>query len=785
MRRLLLTACVALAGAAVLWRFGRSGDPGLETSPSPSTPAAQAEGAPLLQGAARAKAPGTGLAPESGAAPSPASLGSAAGLVVAFELPPRADPAAPLRVLVLDGSGRNVAKDGSAGEEFLFEGLAAGKATIEIEADGLLLGGDAAAALTLGTRTRLESRLEAGVRLEGRVLDERTGAPVQGARLDVRGGGEIGGMQSSGGRASYGAVVTDAEGRFRTRGLPFDFIVTLRVEASGFRRAERPLLLQPVEGARAPLEIRLAPGGTVRGVVRDADGRAAVGAIVTVGPAGDVTWQAEPLVEPADGGMRPPGTQLLRALADGEGAFVASGLALGQELCAVAALAGHGNSPPLRGLVLTETRSELVAELVLARPAHVLVRVIDADGRPVSSGHATLGPEWGESFPVSEAGVLDFGAVAPGEHALRLGVPGFVPVREILRVQAGQRLDHTVRLDPGVAISGVVVDDLGEPLSGVWIAAAPRDDEGWGSGATSDAQGRFHITGLQRGVHGVRARGREDSMRPVEPVAAPTQGLRLVLVRGGWVRARFRPPSGATAPKYLLVGSYGPKGGGHAGSQAWEDGVVEWEVPAGKRDLRVEAQGYAPWRRVVDVEPAGILDLGELVLDVGVTLRGRVVDAAGAPIAGAVVETAGHVDAKSQSGVDGRFSLAHLPRQTVRVVAQADGYVAASSRAALEGEAPELTLTMLRGGVLAVRLLPASGPLPEELIVHVQAIDTDDPDAPGRWDYADPDAEGCSRSRLLPGRYRVQIQRDGKEVVPASEVVLTDGLETALEVHLP
>src|SRR5437667_12230901 len=65
-------------------------------------------------------------------------------------------------------------------------------------------------------------------------------------------------------------------------------------------------------------------------------------------------------------------------------------------------------------------------------------------------------------------------------------------------------------------------------------------------------------------------------------------------------------------------------------------------VPAGSHVLAVTAPGYAPKRVEAQVAPSGrAVDVGDVELETGLTIQGRVHDRAGAAIAGVVVDDAG------------------------------------------------------------------------------------------------------------------------------------------------
>lgn len=91
-------------------------------------------------------------------------------------------------------------------------------------------------------------------------------------------------------------------------------------------------------------------------------------------------------------------------------------------------------------------------------------------------------------------------------------------------------------------------------------------------------------------------------------------------------------------------------------------------LPAGRFDLRIEGDGFAPLERS-DVEipaGAGLRDLGRFVVERGAVLTGRIVDSYGQSVAGAEIRAGGidgTVRSTAVSGPHGYFTLVNLPRE--------------------------------------------------------------------------------------------------------------------------
>ncbi|HYO73596.1 MAG TPA: carboxypeptidase regulatory-like domain-containing protein, partial [Archangium sp.] len=191
----------------------------------------------------------------------------AACVIEGFVVDARGLPAADAEVRV-SGEAAQVVTTG-AGGGFSFE-VEPGAHTVSArrgeEAGGL----DAPVLARAGKTVRdVRIKLGPGAVLEGRVVARSSGAPVEGARVDVSPHASIG---------DSGRAMTDGEGHFLVSGLAaggYD----VRVGAPGFSPAmRRGLTVSP--GERFPVSIVLTGTGSVEGEVRDTGGRPVAGARV-------------------------------------------------------------------------------------------------------------------------------------------------------------------------------------------------------------------------------------------------------------------------------------------------------------------------------------------------------------------------------------------------------------------------------------------------------------------------------------------------------------------------
>lgn len=615
-----------------------------------------------------------------------------------------------------------------------------------------------------------------GARVSGRVVAARTGAPVVGASVDVRDGGEVDGTTGIGIVESYGPVVSDAEGRFETPVLPYGQIVTVAVRARGFAWAEVPMLVQPVAGTRATMDVRLEPGGVLRGVVVDPDGEPVPAATAFAFPEAwrEVRW--DPLVRSGNEEAR-------RVETDAAGRFEVEGLPLGVPLCATARGEPFARALDACGVTLSETAGEANVTLRLRRPASVEVTLRDPEGAPVTRGAVTVGAALTERRGVLDArGRARIEGLSPGATVLDVDLDGFVPVHEEIVLVEGQTLARLVSLSRGLAIDGILVDESGAPIAGASVQASREGARRYPvAGTRTHDDGTFRIEGLEPGAHRLTAYGTGIDVPRSEPMTVPATGIRLVATHLGEVRARLLAPAGR-APKGLTVGAY-QEDGGSASSEGWNDGRVSWKVPRGRWRLTVRAPGFAPVERSVDVASAGPLDLGEIVLDEGASVEGVVVGRDGVALTGVRVGgTDLDDDAQAQSGTDGRFRLDHLRRARVTLAVSLPSHLPATVPCDLSGPVEPLRIVLSRGALLTAKLRLPGGGRPQATL-HWRATQRGEAQGASTIESSYFGEDDGFAVRLPAGRFALEIL-DGETVVWRQELTLEEGKDVAMEIPL-
>ncbi|MGC4114416.1 MAG: carboxypeptidase regulatory-like domain-containing protein [Myxococcales bacterium] len=225
--------------------------------------------------------------------------------------------------------------------------------------------------------------------------------------------------------------------------------------------------------------------------------------------------------------------------------------------------------------------------------------------------------------------------------------------------------DVSLVLHPQALVTGIVVSPQDEPLPQVQVVA-----RGAGHGvAVSDANGLFKMALPAPGPVTLLAHHSTFGAGDLS-IDAPAANVKLKLSTMGALRARVvdeagKPVAGAKATawkddpalqRFDTFSSDVPSG---------EDGLVVLAgLPSGPHRVRFFARGYqAAERRNVPIPESGTLDLGDVALESGKEISGKVVNDDGTPVQGAFV----HARAKGarategiQTGRDGTFVIPGL-----------------------------------------------------------------------------------------------------------------------------
>lgn len=580
--------------------------------------------------------------------------------------------AAPSRILeVRDARGRAVA--GAVvreGDDLIARGVtgADGRFTVPVAPDGSSYQVEAAG-LGYGQATirgpsdsgpdGSESRpviveLEPAALVEGRIVDASTGDPIGGAAVWAS-------------RRSEDLVYTSPEGTYSLVTWSGEWGVAIEAAASGYTAAD--LRIDPDRLARRdPPVLALTPAFTLAGVIVDPEGAAVAGTQLTItarpGPQRNVRLTRASAAA-ADGSFRLPGLPY----------DIPLDLRIAHDDFAVT---WHELGP------FERDRPPAPLRLTLTRGITALGRVVDARDQPLEDATVELWPSAASGgnprrasgfgrVPVGSAtsdreGRFRFAAVPEGVYDVEARRAGYaavqVPGVEVVGAEASDaRIPTddapagsaeevveigTVVLFPGARVEGKVVDQDGEAVAGVGIAAVPqasgglrvprrRDRE---PRVTSDANGRFVLDDLPHDTL-VQLFTVHPTYGAADPtfVRTPTPELVILEVATGEAARRLRGQ---------VLGSTGAPLAAARVSVVVQSANVHRSMATttdvqGRFELTLESSGpvevYAsgPGHRpaTVEVEDPDAGDEVILHLEPGATLVGRIVGPRGEPVIGA------------------------------------------------------------------------------------------------------------------------------------------------------
>jgi protocatechuate 3,4-dioxygenase beta subunit len=486
-----------------------------------------------------------------------------------------------------------------------------------------------------------------------RALEDARGMPQ---RIVLRRTGTLGGVVREGGVPIEGAevvlvgsgvwparsVLSGAGGQYRFDGVPGGVYELRARRGDAVSDPREGVVLEP--GAnRRDIDLGLAPGAVLRGVVWDEDGdRPVVG--------------AEVLVAEASLSFSP------RAVRSGEGGrFEVRGLRR----------QGHAGQPhrisvraegfvPVVGLEARPGEAE--ARIGLRRAATMTGIVIDTNGEPVRGAQLEVTGTLESGAPVLVGGAGD--GFRSALFALQVTGPQALRVAGELGVTSGQV--PRIPLVPTLAVTGVEATPP-VPLPGGDPSSA--SSPGWTHGFASGPDGRFRITGVPPGRIQLVARHVRYATAVLPPrlvtAGATVDDVRIVLDEGGWVDGRVVDARGFPVetirveytserephPRALLTG---------------RDGRFEVRGVLGDVWLTAFPPGLPPVRERVTVTRSARADVTLRLEGDLVRLAGRAVDQRGFPVAAARVTVRSlrartPVTRSTESAGDGTWLFDALP----------------------------------------------------------------------------------------------------------------------------
>jgi hypothetical protein len=529
---------------------------------------------------------------------------------------------------------------------------------------------------------------------------ELRGGPAVVVHVVDESGEAIGGAKVWG----YGIVEkpTAADGTVHLRGLGFDSIL-LNVEASGFAKTVSTVPLGDDPRRTIDHRVVMQRAVPIGGVVIDQDGKPVVRASVWVGEGitrtgSDGSWSALPGVA--------PGKTLLVAYAEGYSQTETQQVQIEKA------------TPRMDLVIHMERGGETITGVV-----------VDASGAPVP--HPTIAVtnvdrgwgSWPSAVDSDEHGGFVIHGLAPMTYEIRASSTTLGAPAQRVKLERGGHVELRFVVAQAAAISGIVVDDLGQPAAGVTVT--PHD---LGNVAPSDATGHFQLSGLADGSYELEAWRYIELEDRTAHVTAHTgdQNVRVVSPRPGAVTGRV-VMNGRPIDYFGLTLIDETTRRGELEPIRDHDGRFT-KAKLGQQlfSVSISGPGFEPERiEHVRVKPGDQLDLGDIAVTPGRVLRGHVVDRSGAPIADAAViaRPDAAIDAAvtlandrerrpgTRTDSTGRFELAGLPENIsgYQIQASTPGALAPPRELSSDDLDRDIELVLDASGSIAGRLVDESG----------------------------------------------------------------------------
>jgi large repetitive protein len=634
-------------------------------------------------------------------------------------------------------------------------------------------------------------------RIFGTVSDAQ-GKALSGATVEL--------IRREGGAEPLATAAADANGEFsfdKLAGMGY----SVRARAAGFvPRTERAVKLDDA------VQIRLSPGGVLLGRVLSADdGKGIAGASVTgMAPLGDSSRWEETIETGADGAYR----------------FEA---APEQKIQLQVKASGYqtANVKDVEAPVGKETTKNIPLSTGLT----VHGRVVDATSKaPIAGAKIRYGMGFIVDSSESESsanGEFTITGMPSGRQMLMAEAAGYTPARQEVTLSGDRKTEEVVlELTRGAVISGSVLGPDGSPVSGAKIFTeenafilAKRSQ----SVATTDAQGKFSVTGIDGGKT-LRIVAQSPNFPEVtsdEITTKAGEDVKDVTLRfepGGEIAGTVhdpdgKPVAGATisvketptevAPDTNPDPTANPNDTpvlanprhaipGRQLGTASTDSDGQYRITglnSGMKVVEAKADGFLPGRHDgVRVDAGKKTENVDFTMDRGKTIAGRVLDSAGSPVQGVRVSGSSPGAASGMasygtttSDAEGKYKIEKLQPGKFMLTAAKQGYTADRKRD-VESGAENVDFTLKKNGSISGMVVFPSASGPRNFTITARsAADPSNPDDPPRAKSRSYTAEdGKFKLDDVPGGvYSVQVV--SKNFAPASvdNVVVNEGQETS------
>ena len=517
-------------------------------------------------------------------------------------------------------------------------------------------------------------------------------------------------------------------------------------------RPGKPLLLVGSVGVpeTTRYDIRLRPGGTIRGTVTDEDGKPVAGAEIRM--AMQESWSPMAATTGKEGKFE---------LAD----VPAGPLAYFRIDCAGYTPYPDPSAPAQGSGESLREGAVMVRDVVLRRGLAAELKILASDtGGPLEGCEVTLHVvrQWGDESPpwkmtTSKEGIVKFGGLVPGNYLVVLKAPGYVqeglppwytnllaspdamPSEWRLNVGAEDGVAKgEYKMTRGAVVTGHVWDQNKQPVGGARVTIQGARNE---FPVFSDGEGKFRIDAVGPsnrviaeafGPNATRGRSEPFIVRAGQTV----ENIDVKLGACGRVQGSVRSPDGKPFAGGMVrfvpgkLDERNPWGFQQFQSAerypVSEDGRFEMDnVPEGNVTVRADAEGFLPaWKNDVQVRSNQSTGGVELILKSALDISGRVEAQSGGTVAGAQIFAqytgkegerrwwGGYVtglsgEPSAQTDNNGNFTLKGLQEGNYTIWANAPGF-ASGTRVNTKTGAGDVLIRLAPGKKISGKVLDES-----------------------------------------------------------------------------
>ena len=408
------------------------------------------------------------------------------------------------------------------------------------------------------------------------------------------------------------------------------------------------------------------------------------------------------------------------------------------------------------------------------------VSVVDSSSSPVADAIVQLGQnnQATIALPVNTQGQALFSDLDDGIYQVEISAAGMAPLNSVVTLADGAVVSQTYTLLPGDAITGLVIDGNGSPISSIMLHLSGQDSAGtpYNQETVTATDGTYSFTGLPDGTYFVSAGNlagidqQQASLTAAEPKSTLNFAIAGAVVTGTVLAADGTTPVDLASVFVVQNG----RAIVEAETGASGDFTVRGLAAGAYTLFATTGMGLTPAETITVAANAtsttGTLDFGNQ------SFTGRLVDAAGQPIASATVavEPGGISDippaSLATSNAQGDFTIPGLAPGQYILVMNAAGFVTQTQALSVSGAsvAPQ-TFTLAAGVTVSAAVLDAGtghgiaqalvsfyDPSTHAVVTEVVASDN-----------------GSYTARLAPGTYDAIATAPGYQMVESQGLTIT------------